>query len=226
MYELLQFVRIDITMEKPKKTFEDRISSLGAVTVSVILYISGYAVKLSVLFSDLLSEIISNNNVRLMASTSTGIALAMGLLIVSIHEEKKVASYIIGISDSFALLLIFKIFEADSIEEYTQSFFISAFMAFVGFHLIRTFVRKYKESKSYRDKEQLKTELDQEVTELEQSKSDLEQEASETKRIVTELHQKESEANKRLQERTCPKCNQVFGSKNALNGHIGKCKAL
>ncbi|WP_170864633.1 PspA/IM30 family protein [Aquimarina spongiae] len=213
---------MDKTYKIPSKTIEDRISSLSAITVSVLLYISGYAVKLSVLFNDLLNEIIPHEYLRMIASGSTGIALAMGLLIVSVNEKHKIVSCIIGISDFMALLLIFKIFKADSIEQYSKCFFISGFMAFVGFHLIQTFVRKYQESKSFRDREQLADRLKQELNGLKQKVSNTSAEQNKLKQDVSKMEQKKSEMERKIKETTCSKCGRYFNTKNALNAH--KCK--
>ncbi|WP_438423232.1 hypothetical protein [Aquimarina macrocephali] len=195
------------------KTLEDRITSLRAITCSVIFYIIGYAVKLSVLLSGILQEIVTNEYLKIITSSFTGLALATGLLIVSVNERHKSIPYIIASMDAVALLLVFKIFEAKDWMEISTAIFISVFMAFVGYHLIDTFSAKYRQQKN----KQRYSDLQQELSKREQRYSELEQK-------INELEQLESEAEERVKATTCPKCNQNFGSKNALNAHIGKCK--
>ncbi|WP_299135234.1 hypothetical protein [uncultured Tenacibaculum sp.] len=183
-------------------SLEDKMTSLRAVSIAVLFYILGYAVKLSVLFSDVLEGIIGSTYIRFSASFFTSLAIATGLLIVSVNGHKKATPYIIAIMDSITLLLVFKVFDSIRLTDVFTTSFLSVFMAFIGYQLITVFVVKYKE----------------EVSESKQSLSGLKQE-------LNDLEQRRSEAERKLKEieaTTCEKCNRVFTSQNGLNAH--KCK--
>lgn len=183
---------------------EDKMTGLRAVSFSVLLYIVGYAIKITVLLNSVLLPVVNNAPMRYTASVFTSVALATGLLIVSVNEINKYTPYIISVMDAIMLLLVFNIFTASSIYEAFQLIFISVFMAFIGYQLISVFVIKYKQIKANKQ----------------QSISDIERVLTDKQRDVSEISQKLAV----LKQTTCEYCDTVFGSVNALNAHKGKCK--
>ncbi|WP_271407169.1 hypothetical protein [Tenacibaculum soleae] len=186
-------------------TLEDKMTSLRAVSLAVLLYIVGYSLKITVLLNDVLAPVITNMLMRYTASAFTGIALSTGLLIVSVNEINKYTPYIISMMDAIMLLLVFDVFTSPTLTEAFTSVFISFFMAFIGYQLVSVFVAKYKQVKASKQ----------------QSISELEQLFSDKKQIVSELEQEIST----LKQNTCEYCDQTFGSPNALNAHKGRCKS-
>lgn len=185
-------------------TLEDKMTSLRAVSLAVLLYIVGYALKITVLLNDVLVPVITNIAMRYTAAAFTGIALSTGLLIVSVNEINKYTPYIISMMDAIMLLLVFDVFTSATLNETFTSVFISAFMSFIGYQLVSVFVAKYKRVKA--DKQQSISELELSVSEKKQTVSELEQQ------IAT------------IKQNTCEYCSQEFGSPNALNAHKGRCK--
>lgn len=186
-------------------TLEDKMTSLRAVSLAVLLYIIGYALKITVLLNDVLVPVITNMVMRYTASAFTGIALSTGLLIVSVNEINKYTPYIISMMDAIMLLLVFNVFSSATLNETFTSVFISFFMAFIGYQLVSVFVAKYKLVKA--SKQQSISEAEQLISERKQKLSELEQQIT------------------RLQQNTCEYCNQGFGTPNALNAHKGRCKS-
>lgn len=185
-------------------TLEDKMTSLRAVSIAVLLYIFGYALKISVLLIEILSPIISNVGVRFIAAGFTGVALSTGLLIVSVNDQNKYTPYIIALMDAIMLLLVFNVLNSTSINETMTSSFISFFMAFIGYQLISVFVTKYKQT----------------ISEKQQAIIEINTEHSEALQKLNELKQKLSEA----KQTTCQYCEKEYQSVNALNAHKGKCK--
>nr|BFF40265.1 hypothetical protein BACY1_20700 [Tenacibaculum mesophilum] len=186
-----------------KYTLEDKMTSLRAVSLAVLLYILGYALKISVLLIDILTPVISNMLIRGVAAGFTGVALSTGLLIVSVNDHSKYTPYIIAVMDAFMLLLVFDILNSSSLNDTVTLSFISFFMAFIGYQLISVFVAKYQ---------RIKTEKEQGLSELLQAYSEKEQ-------VFSELQQQINE----LKQNTCEYCEREFTSKNALNAHKGRC---
>ncbi|CAL2077508.1 conserved membrane protein of unknown function [Tenacibaculum sp. 190524A02b] len=191
-------------IRKDKYSLEEKITSLRAISLTVLMYIFGYAFKLTVLFNSLLTERIPSIELRFTTSFFTGVAISSILLFVSIHEVNKKVPYVISVMDSIILLLVFDVFNSSGFKEVFTVVFISLFMAFVGYQLINVFVAKLKEEKA----------------KLKQSFREIEQEFSEKKQEVIKLERKLAE----LKEHTCEYCEEPFNSKNALNAHKGKCK--
>ncbi|WP_028889395.1 hypothetical protein [Tenacibaculum ovolyticum] len=183
---------------------EDKMTSLRAVSIAVLLYIFGYALKISVLLVEVLNPIIPNIIVKFIAAGFTGIALSTGLLIVSVNDKNKYTPYVIALMDAVMLLLVFNILNSKSINETLTSSFISFFMAFIGYQLISVFVTKYKQTIS--EKQQAISEINIEYSESLQELNELKRELSEVKQT------------------TCGFCEKEYSSKNALNAHIGRCK--
>ncbi|WP_272152136.1 C2H2-type zinc finger protein [Tenacibaculum aiptasiae] len=183
---------------------EDKMTSLRAVSIAVLLYILGYALKISVLLIEILTPIISNTFIRLIAAGFTGLALSTGLLIVSVNDKNKYTPYVIGIMDALMLLLVFNVLNSENINETMTSCFISFFMAFIGYQLIAVFVTKYKETKS---------ELERTISEIINQQKLKQQE-------LIELEQELSEK----KQTTCDYCGKEYKSINALNAHRGRCK--
>lgn len=194
-----------------KTKLEDNITSLRTVSYAVLLYIAGYALKLTVLLDELLQNIIPLFYVRISASLFTGIALSMGLLIVSINNHKKYLPYILAIMDATALLLVFKIFRLTKFSEILTTIFISCFMAFVGYQLITVFVSKYQ---------QVKNGTQQSISELKAKLTETTAKLSDRKQVLANIEQQIAET----KQFTCTDCGREFGSKNALNGHRNFCK--
>ncbi|MFL0106083.1 hypothetical protein [Tenacibaculum maritimum] len=194
-----------------KTKLEDNITSLRTVSYAVLLYIAGYALKLTVLLDELLQNIIPLFYVRISASLFTGVALSMGLLIVSINNHKKYLPYILAIMDATALLLLFKIFKLSKPSEILTTIFISCFMAFVGYQLITVFVGKYQ---------QVKSGTQQKISEIQTTLSELTAKLNERKQTLEDIEHQISET----KQYTCSDCGREFGSKNALNGHKNFCK--
>lgn len=192
-----------------KTLVEDTITSLRTITVAMLLYIAGYALKLTILFNGMLITVMPNFYMRTVTSFFTGFALSMGLLIVSINNHKKYLPYVLACMDAFALLIVFKVFHLTNFTEVLTTIFISCFMAFVGYQLITVFVSKYQ---------QVKSGFEQSLSELKTKISELSTNVSERKRDLADVERQISES-KRY---TCKKCGREFGSKNALNAH--KCK--
>ncbi|WBX78333.1 hypothetical protein PG911_08745 [Tenacibaculum ovolyticum] len=183
---------------------EDKMTSLRAVSIAVLLYIFGYALKISVLLVEVLNPIIPNIIVKFIAAGFTGVALSTGLLIVSVNDKNKYTPYVIALMDAVMLLLVFNILNSKSINETLTSSFISFFMAFIGYQLISVFVTKYKQTIS--EKQQAISEINIEYSESLQELNELKRELSEVKQT------------------TCGFCEKEYSSKNALNAHIGRCK--
>ncbi|WP_271407405.1 hypothetical protein [Tenacibaculum soleae] len=183
---------------------EDKMTGLRAVSLAVLLYIVGYAIKITVLLNNVLLPVISNELMRYTASVFTSVALSTGLLIVSVNEINKYTPYIISMMDAVMLLLVFNIFTATSFYEAFTLIFISLFMAFIGYQLINVFVIKHKRLKA--DKQQAISEINNEYSKSLQELNDLNQKLSEAKQT------------------TCQYCEKEYQSVNALNAHKGKCK--
>lgn len=183
---------------------EDKMTGLRAVSLAVLLYIVGYALKITVLLNDVLLPVIQNPAMRYTASVFTSIALSTGLLIVSVNEVNKYTPYIISVMDAVMLLLVFNAFTSATFSEVFRLVFISLFMAFIGYQLINVFVIKYKRLKANKQ----------------QTISDIQQILTNKQRCLNEISQKLAT----LKQTTCQHCNTVFGSVNALNAHKGKCK--
>ncbi len=189
---------------KMNYTLEDKMTSLRAVSIAVILYILGYALKLSVLLFEILTPIITNDIFRLIAAGVTGTALSSGLLIVSLSGSNKLTPYAIAFMDGLMLLMVFDVFNSSSLNDAMKSGFISFFMAFIGYQLITVFAAKYEQSKSG----------------ITQAISDIDTERSEKQQELSDLKQKLIE----IQQTTCEHCQKEYQSVNALNAHKGKCK--
>ncbi|PKH52435.1 hypothetical protein CXF68_17820 [Tenacibaculum sp. Bg11-29] len=185
-------------------TLEDKMTSLRAVSIAVLFYIFGYALKLSVLLFEILTPIISSTIFRLIAAGVTGTALSSGLLIVSLSGSNKLTPYAIAFMDGLMLLMVFDVFNSQLLSDAIKSGFISFFMAFIGYQLITVFAAKYEQSKS--GIKQTVSEINIEYSEKQQILSDLKQELSEVKQT------------------TCGFCEKEYSSKNALNAHVSRCK--
>ncbi|TDQ22774.1 hypothetical protein [Tenacibaculum caenipelagi] len=186
-----------------KYTLEDKMTSLRAVSIAVLLYIFGYSLKISVLLNGILETRIPNTVVRFVTSGVMGAALSTALLIVSVIEIKKYTSYIIAIMDAIMLLLVFNVFNSNGKSELFTLVFISLFTAFIGFNLISVFVVKYQLIKSGKE---------QSISQLEQIES----------KQVLELSKIEQEIAEKKQT-TCEHCLQEYGTRQALNAHKGRC---
>lgn len=198
------------TNSNQRLTLEDKMTSLRTVSISVLAYIFGYAVKLGFLFSDVLQSVIAHEYLRFPTSFIIGSALSTGLLIVSVNEINKWVPYVIATMDAVVLLLVFGVFEKESPSEIFVIVFLSCFMAYVGFNLISVFVTRYSKEKA--SHERTITELERVISEKERRRSEIEREITEKEREISELMS--------LQ---CPKCERQFKTKNALNAHVGKC---
>ncbi|PKH51410.1 hypothetical protein CXF68_12280 [Tenacibaculum sp. Bg11-29] len=183
---------------------EDKMTSLRAVSIAVLLYIFGYALKISVLLVEVLNPIIPNIIVKFIAAGFTGVALSTGLLIVSVNDKNKYTPYVIALMDAVMLLLVFNILNSKSINETLTSSFISFFMAFIGYQLISVFVTKYKQT----------------ISEKQQAISEINIECSESLQELNELKRELRE----VKQTTCGFCEKEYSSKNALNAHVGRCK--
>lgn len=191
-------------MTKMNYKLEDKMTSLRVISITVILYVLGYFLKVSVLLNSALESRITNELIRASASIFTGIVFSTALFLISFHKDKYKTPYIVAVSDAIILLIVFDVTNAQTKSDLFTLVFISVFMAFIGFNLIGSFVEKYKESKSENERSlseilTLKTTHQQELNELEQI-------LSERKRT------------------TCRYCGKYHETVNSLNAHIGKCK--
>ncbi|PKH49520.1 hypothetical protein CXF68_01920 [Tenacibaculum sp. Bg11-29] len=185
-------------------TLEDKMTSLRAVSIAVILYIVGYALKLSVLLFEILTPIITSDIFRLIAAGVSGTALSTGLLIISLNDSNKLTPYAIALMDGFMLLMVFDVFNAPSLNDAIKSGFISFFMAFIGYQLITVFAAKFEQSKS----------------EMKRTISEINLECTQKQLVLDNLKQVLSE----IEQITCEYCEKEYKSVNALNAHKGRCK--
>ncbi len=200
-------------------TLEDKMTSLRAVSIAVILYIFGYFLKVSVLLNSALEIRISNELIRISAASFTGIVFSSALFLISFHKDKNKTPYIVAVSDSVILLLVFDVFNAKSFSELFTLVFISVFMAFIGFNLISSFVDKHNRSKALI--EQTLTQKSKSIAGKEKELAILNQSIAIEKQNIDILKQD-------IAERTCPhaECDEVFKNKKGRDAHKSKCKHI
>lgn len=215
------------------KSLEGRITSLRAITTPMLI-VNG---ALTALLTSLLLEVLEVNNIVLQYIASFGLAIGIGWTVlntsVNSYLIKKYIPVLFAIGTLVLMLIKLKVFEPldKHYSWYLTRIFLSLIGAATEYTFSHLFIKKYHETNEAKEKKLQKQKLIKDIADLERDISDLkqtlssnEQERSHAQRILSELHQKIREANAMLKETTCPKCDQIFGSKNALNAHIGKCK--
>ncbi len=208
------------------KSLEGRITSLRAITTPMLI-VNG---ALTALLTSLLLEVLEVNNIVLQYIASFGLAIGIGWTVlntsVNSYLIKKYIPVLFAIGTLVLMLIKLKVFEPldKHYSWYLTRIFLSLMGAATEYTFSHLFIKKYHETNEAKEKKLQKQKLIKDISDLKQTLSSNEQERSHAQRILSELHQKIREANAMLKETTCPKCNQVFGSKNALNAHVGKCK--
>ena len=173
----------------------NRITSLDSITISIILYMIGYVIKMSAFFDSVLVSRISNFESRIIGSVMISITVSQIIMLVSVETEKKNLAMFLAFLDSILLMFVLDAFTLDlfSIEQ-IKRVFIALFLSFIYFELIEVFKSK-------------------------KSKEEAKQKIAEAKDQQTEAIEKLKD------KYQCPYCGKREQMNQfQLNGHLNGCK--
>ena len=176
------------------KNLEEKITSIDVVSISILMYMVGYFIKMTAFFTDLFMEVIPLYSVRLMASGFIAFSVAQILMSVSVNMQNRVIAYVLSFLDAVLLMFLLNAFTSElPVLIRVKRIFISLFLSFIFFLSIEVFKLK-------------KTQKEASKTQKEESKA--QKEASQEQKLA----------------RTCKHCQREFKSVNGLNAHVKSCK--
>ncbi|MDY8137593.1 hypothetical protein [Aquimarina sp. 2201CG5-10] len=209
---------------KKTLTLEDWFVHLRIVSVTVIAVVISIIAKSSwYYFQKFTIEI---PEARAVAAIFFGIATGVIVSLMSFHKSEKNKTFnawVFYIANIILTALILNVFESADprnvefvwkpVTFYVEFIFLSLLIPTLEFATVNKWKELY-----HKEKEGCKLTL----SDLEEGISDTEQRLNELKQQESELEQRKAHLLEEEQTRTCSKCQQVFGSKNAKNAH--KCK--
>ncbi|AUC14346.1 hypothetical protein BTO06_03955 [Tenacibaculum sp. SZ-18] len=135
----------------------NRITSIDSITISIILYMVGYVIKMSAFFDSVLVTRISNFESRIIGSVLISITVSQIIMLVSVETEKKRLAMFLAFLDSILLMFVLDAFalELFSIEQ-IKRVFIALFLSFIYYELIEVFKGKKSREEAKQKQEEAK----------------------------------------------------------------------
>lgn len=140
---------------------EKTINSLRLVTILMLFYVFGYMFKAYYVFYLALTDSITSDINRVIASTFSSIAAASLLLMTYVHKDKlkfEYTSYFIFLFDVIMMLFILRVFQSSGVVLF-RSIFISVFYALIGLVLISIYKAKYEQELAEVEQKEAREEL-------------------------------------------------------------------
>ncbi len=209
------------------KTLEDRITSLRAITIPMLLVNSAIAS----LLSSLLLDVLGVNIIALhyLASFTLAIGIGWTVLDTSVHSYlvHKSIPVIFAICSCFLLLIKFKVFK-ESVEHYSwyvTRIFLALMVAAVEYTFSHLFIKKYKEDKKHQgiDLEELTNSLKETIERLKETEIRLEKTQDRLDQTQDRLDQTEEKLAHVKAHFYCRHCEEEFDNPNACKSHEASC---
>ena len=125
---------------------EERITDISVVNVSIIMYMLGYAIKMTAFFNGVFIEVIPKIQVRIISSMLLALTVSQILMAVSVSMSNKILAPVLAFLDSILLMFVLDVFsEGITTLERIKRIFIALFLSFIFYLLIEVFKIKKKQ---------------------------------------------------------------------------------